>query len=82
MVAERVVINGVMHNGVVVAQGDVKLPEGALVEIVIEPPVITPELQAEFDAWERASDEDFAAFEAMLQAEEAKASQEATEGQM
>ena len=63
MVAERVIINGVVQNGVVVAQGDVKLPEGAHVEIVIESPIMTPELQAEFDMWERASDEAWAMIE-------------------
>jgi hypothetical protein len=33
------------------------LPEGAQVEITITSLAITPELQAEFDAWERVSDE-------------------------
>jgi len=36
---------------------DAVLPEGARVEIVIAAPDVTPELQAEFDAWDAASDE-------------------------
>jgi hypothetical protein len=68
MAAERVIVNGVVRDGVVVPEGGVKLPEGVQVEILI--PEISPELQAEFDAWEAASDEDFAAFEAMLREEE------------
>ncbi|MCS6859830.1 MAG: hypothetical protein NZT92_05875 [Abditibacteriales bacterium] len=68
MAAERVIVSGVVRNGVVVPEGEAKLPEGVHVEILM--PVIPPELQAEFDAWEAANDEDFAAFEAMLKEEE------------
>ena len=44
----------------VVPQSRALLPEGAQVEIVILPPEVSPELQAEFDAWERTSDEAWA----------------------
>ncbi len=64
MAAERVIVSGIVRNGVIVPEGEVKLPEGVHVEILM--PEVPPELQAEFDAWEAASDEDFAAFEAML----------------
>jgi hypothetical protein len=64
MAAERVIVDGVVRNGVIVPEGGVKLPEGVHVEILM--PEIPPELQVEFDAWEAASDEDFTALEAML----------------
>jgi len=59
METERVVIPGLVKNGVVVPQGTVPLPEGAQVEIVIplRSPELTPELRGEFEAWERAGDE-------------------------
>jgi hypothetical protein len=60
MPTERLVIPGVIKNGLVVPQGDAPLPEGAQVEIVIPALELTPELQAEFDAWERAGDEAWA----------------------
>ncbi|GEM_PF-2976903 len=45
---------GVVTNGVVVPNSP--LPEGACVEIHLQPPVrlaVPPELQVEFDDWER-----------------------------
>ncbi len=57
MTVERTVIPGVVKNGLVVPRGDIPLPEGAEVEIVLRSPAIPPELQAEFAAWEKASDE-------------------------
>ena len=50
-----IVTIGTVRNGVVIPK--VPLPEGACVEMrVHETPVeITPELQEEFDAWDRAS---------------------------
>jgi hypothetical protein len=60
MATERLVIPGVIKNGLVVPQGDATLPEGAHVEIVIPALEVTPELRAEFDAWERAGDEAWA----------------------
>jgi hypothetical protein len=47
-------ITGIVTNGVVVPSSP--LPEGAQVEIRIQPttPEVTPELQEEFEGWERA----------------------------
>jgi len=47
-------ITGVVTNGVVVP--NTPLPEGAQVEIRLQPvrPEVPPELQEEFDDWERA----------------------------
>jgi hypothetical protein len=60
METERVVIPGFVKNGLVVPQGHAPLPEGAQVEIVIPSLELTPELRAEFEAWERAGDEAWA----------------------
>jgi len=60
----RAVIGGVVKNGVIVPQEDIKLPEGTYVNIIILS--IPPELQAEIDAWDLASDEDLIEFEKML----------------
>jgi predicted DNA-binding antitoxin AbrB/MazE fold protein len=62
METERVVIPGLVKNGLVVPLGPVLLPEGAQVEIVIPSlsSELTPELRTEFDAWERVSDEAWA----------------------
>ena len=60
MAAARTVLNGIVKGGVVVPEGGAKLPEGAHVEIVITSAGIPPELRAEFEAWERASDEAWA----------------------
>jgi hypothetical protein len=60
MATDRVVIPGVVKNGLIVPQGHAPLPEGAQVEIVIPAPGLPPELRAEFDAWERAGDEAWA----------------------
>jgi hypothetical protein len=57
MAIPRVVIPGIVKNGLVVPQNDTPLPEGAHVDILIEPAEMTPELQAEFAPWEQASDE-------------------------
>ena len=57
METDRVVIPGIVKEGIVVPQNDTPLPDGAHVEIVIGPADITGELQAEFAAWEQASDE-------------------------
>ncbi len=48
-------ITGVVTNGVVVPNSP--LPEGAVVEIRLQPvrPETPPELQEEFDGWDRAS---------------------------
>lgn len=60
MGTERVIITGVVKNGLVVPQGHAPLPEGATVEIVVSPTEVAPREQDEFNAWERASDEAWA----------------------
>lgn len=47
-----ITITGTVTNGVVVPSSP--LPEGARVEIHLQAPEISPELQEEFDGWERA----------------------------
>ncbi|MEK7398979.1 MAG: antitoxin AF2212-like protein [Candidatus Poribacteria bacterium] len=61
------IIDGIVKNGVIIPQDNIKLPEGTHVNIIILS--IPPELQAELDAWDLASDEDFAEFEKMLVSE-------------
>jgi hypothetical protein len=60
MVPERVVIPGIVKNGVVVPQNDTPLPDGAHVEILLSPVEMPPELQSELDQWDKASDEAWA----------------------
>lgn len=52
----EMVVQGVVRDGSVVT--DAVLPEGARVEIRLLTPIpeVAPELQAEFEAWGRASD--------------------------
>lgn len=57
MATERVVIPGVVKNGVVVPQNDTPLPDGVHVDIVIGKADVTPELQSELDQWDKVSDE-------------------------
>jgi predicted DNA-binding antitoxin AbrB/MazE fold protein len=66
----RAVIGGVVKGGVIIPQEDIKLPEGTYVNIIILS--IPPELQAEIDAWDLASDEDLIEFEQKLLLEEEK----------
>jgi hypothetical protein len=63
----RAIIGGIVKDGVIVPQGDIKLPEGTYVNIIVLE--IPHDLQAEFNAWELASEEDFILFEKMLIAE-------------
>lgn len=60
MSEKRFMIPGIVQNGMVVPQGEASLPEGAHVGIVLGPPQVTPELEAEFGQWEQASDEAWA----------------------
>jgi hypothetical protein len=61
------IVQGVVKDGLVVPEAP--LPEGACVEIRIVPLEMPPELQEEFDAWNRASDHALEAFERMLEGE-------------
>jgi hypothetical protein len=60
MAAERLVVPGIVKNGLVVPQSDTPLPDGAHVDIVLGPADIPPELRAELAQWEKASDEAWA----------------------
>jgi hypothetical protein len=60
MAIERFVIGGIVKNGIIIPEGDAKLPDGTKVEIVISTLEVPPELKAEMDAWERAGDEAWA----------------------
>ena len=60
MATQRLVIPGIVKNGLVVPQNDTPLPEGTHVDILIGPAEMTPELQAEMAQWEQASDEAWA----------------------
>jgi hypothetical protein len=57
MATPRLVVPGIVKNGLVVPQNDTPLPEGAHVDILIGPAEMTPELRAELAPWEQASDE-------------------------
>ncbi len=57
MAVDRLVIGGIVKNGVIVPEGDAELPEGARVEISLSFADISPELKAEWEAWERAGDD-------------------------
>src|SRR2546421_8452564 len=63
MATERVVIPGIVKNGMVVPQNDTPLPDGAHVDILIGPVDVTPELKSELDRWDKASDEAWAMIE-------------------
>ena len=63
MATERVVIPGIVKNGMVVPQTDTPLPDGAHVDILIGPADVTPELKSELDQWDKASDEAWAMIE-------------------
>jgi len=60
MATDRIVIPGIVKNGLVVPQSDAPLPDGAHVDIVMTPAEMTPELKAEWEQWEQASDEAWA----------------------
>jgi hypothetical protein len=60
MAAERLVIPGIVKNGLVVPQSDTPLPDGAHVDILLGPTDMPPALQAELEQWDKASDEAWA----------------------
>jgi hypothetical protein len=63
MATERVVIPGIVKNGMVIPQNDTPLPDGAHVAILIGPADVTRELQSEWEQWDKASDEAWAMIE-------------------
>jgi hypothetical protein len=63
MASERIVIPGIVKNGMVVPQNDTLLPDGTHVNILVGPADVTPELKSELDQWDKASDEAWAMIE-------------------
>jgi hypothetical protein len=63
MASERIVIPGIVKNGMVVPQNDTLLPDGTHVDILVGPADVTPELKSELDQWDKASDEAWAMIE-------------------
>jgi hypothetical protein len=57
MTTKRVVIPGLVKNGLVVPQHATPLPAGAHVDILIDSADVTPALQAEYDQWDQAGAE-------------------------
>ncbi len=54
---QQIGIPGIVRNGVVVPQTNQELPEGAHVEIRLEPAEMPQSLLREIQSWEIASDE-------------------------
>ena len=66
MIAERIVLHGIVRGGVVVPEKALDLPEGARVEITVastHSEEADAELAAEMAAWERAGDQAWAMIE-------------------
>ena len=63
MITERVRIHGVIRGGVVIPDTRVTIPEGTEVEISFVINELPRELQEEFEAWNRASDDSWAMME-------------------
>lgn len=57
---DRSSVPGIVKGGVVVPQTNVALPDGAHVEIMLQPQAISPELSEEIAAWDHASNEAWA----------------------
>jgi hypothetical protein len=55
--AKPPVLKGVVRGGVIVFESPYPLPDGTEVEFTVTRHVFTAEEQAEFDAWDRLSDE-------------------------
>jgi hypothetical protein len=64
MATERLVIPGIVKNGMVIPQNDTPLPDGAHVDIVIGAADVPPELRSELGQWDKASDEAWAMIDA------------------
>ena len=63
MATKRIVIPGIVKNGLVVPQNDTPWPEGVHVDIHIGPADVPAELMSELDQWDKASDEAWAMIE-------------------
>lgn len=51
------IIPGIVRNGIVVPQSGSELPDGAHVNIVLQPADMPQELKEELAAWQRAGDQ-------------------------
>ena len=51
------IIPGIVKNGVVLPQANSDLPDGAHVNIVLQPAEVPQELREELEAWQRAGDQ-------------------------
>jgi hypothetical protein len=60
MITERMSISGVIRGGVVVPNTRLSLPEGTEVEISFSLTALPQDLKAEFEAWNRASEDAWA----------------------
>ncbi len=59
MSAKPPVLKGVVRDGVIVFEAPYPLPDGTEVEFTVTRHVFTAQEQAEFEAWDKASDEAF-----------------------
>jgi hypothetical protein len=57
MSTDNRIIPGIVKNGVVVPQSGSELPDGAHVNIVLQPAEMPQELKEELEAWQRAGDQ-------------------------
>lgn len=69
MPRNKLVVTGIIKNGVVVPEGELPLPEGTKVDIVFPPGYdeLPQEFWEELEMWERASDEALELVERMAQ---------------
>ena len=51
------IIPGIVKNGVVVPQANSELPDGAHVNILLQPAEMPNELKEELEAWQRAGEQ-------------------------
>ncbi|MBI1923063.1 hypothetical protein HYR99_02315 [Candidatus Poribacteria bacterium] len=72
MFAQKVIVSGIVRNGVVVPESNALLPEGVRVDVVFPAalPEMTPELAAELEMWDRASAEALELVERLAQEDE------------
>lgn len=63
--SQQIGIPGIVRNGVVVPQTNQELPEGAHVEIRLEPAAMPQSLLSEIQSWEIASDESWSLIDVM-----------------
>ncbi|MEO8498458.1 MAG: hypothetical protein ABI614_25625 [Planctomycetota bacterium] len=57
MTTDSRIISGIVKNGVVVPQANSELPDGAHVNIVLQPAEMPQELKEELKAWQRAGNQ-------------------------